>query len=85
MLKSETVNPEHVRGEMAKLNPREATETSLDSTNRDGQRLPQRRTTRKQWQQNASTIFTDVPRNPKEWARELMTENRKKCISKFTI
>ena len=46
MLKSETVNPEHVRGEMAKLNPSEATETSLDSTNRDGERLPERRTAR---------------------------------------
>ena len=80
MLKSETVNPEHVRGEMAKLNPSEATETSLDSTNRDGERLPQSRTTRKQWQQNAFTIFTGVPRNPKKW-----TENRKKCISRFSI
>ena len=39
MLKSETVNPEHVRGEMAKLNPSKATETSLDSTNKDGERI----------------------------------------------
>ena len=62
MLKSETVNPEHVRGELAKLYPSEATETSLDSTNRDGERLPQRRTTRKQWQRNA---FTGVPRSQK--------------------
>ena len=42
MLKSETVNPEQVRGEMAKLNPSKATETSLDSTNKDDER-PQRR------------------------------------------
>ena len=85
MLKSETVNPEHVRGEMAKQNPSEATETSLDSTNSDGERLPQRRTTRKQWQRNAFTNFTGVPRNPKELAKELMTRNRRKCISKFSI
>ena len=52
MLKSETVNPEHVRGKMAKLNPSKVTETSLDSTNRDDERLPQRRTARKQWQRN---------------------------------
>ena len=43
MLKSETVNPKHVRGEMAKLNPSKATETFLDSTNRDDERLPHRR------------------------------------------
>ena len=85
LLKSETVNPEHVRGEMAKLNPSEATEFSLDSTNRDGERLPQRRTARKQWQPSAFTNFTGVPRNPKELTRELMTGNRRKCISKFSI
>ena len=85
LLKSETVNPEHVRGEMAKLNSSEATETSLDSTNRDGERMPRRRATRKQWQRNAFTNFTGVPRNPRKLARELMTENRKKCISTFTI
>ena len=32
MLKSETVNPEHVRGEMRKMDPSKATETSLDHT-----------------------------------------------------
>ena len=85
MLKSETVNPEHVRGEMAKLNPSKATETSLDRTSRDGERLPQRRTARKQWQRNAFTNFTGVPRNPRKLARELMTGNRRKCISKLTI
>ena len=85
MLKSETVNPEHVRGEMAKLIPSKATETSLDRTNRDGERMPQRRTTRKQWQRNAFTNFTSVPRNPKELARELMTGNRKNYISKSRI
>ena len=85
MLKSETVNPEHVRGEMAKLNPSKATETSLDSTNRDDERLPQRRTARKQWQRNAFTNFTGVPRNPRKLARELMTGNRRKCISKLPI
>ena len=85
MLKNETVNPEHVRGEMAKLNPIEATETSLDSTNRDGERLPQRRTTRKQWQRNASTNITGVPRSPRKLARDLMTGDRRKCISKFPI
>ena len=78
MLKSETVNPEHVRGKLAKLNPSKATETSLDSTNRDGERMPQRCTTRRQWQRNAFTNFTSVPRNPKELARELMTRNRRK-------
>ena len=85
MLKSETVNPEHVRGEMAKLNPSKDTETSQDRTNRDGERMPQRSTTRKQWQRNALTNFTCVLRNPKELARELMTGNRRKCISKFSI
>ena len=83
MLKSETVNPEHVRGKMAKLNPSKVTETSLDSTNRDDERLPQRRTARKQWQRNAFTNFTGVPRNPRKLAGELMTGNRRKCNSKF--
>ena len=73
-LKSETINPQHV-------NPSKATETSLDRTNRDGER---RRTTGKQWQRNGFTNFTGVPRNPKELAREL-TGNRRKCISKFPI
>ena len=68
MLKSETVNPEHVRGKMAKLNPSKATETSLDSTNRGDERLRQRRTARKQWQRNAFTNFTGVPRNPRKLA-----------------
>ena len=49
MLKSETVNPEHVRAKLAKLNPSKATETSLDSTNRDDERFRQRRTATKQW------------------------------------
>ena len=78
MLKSKTVNPEHVRGKLAKLNPSKATETSLESTNRDGERMPQRCTTRRQWQRNAFTNFTSVPRNPKELATELMTGNRRK-------
>ena len=38
MQKSETGNPEHVRGEMGKLDPSKATETSLDRTDEDGQR-----------------------------------------------
>ena len=84
-LKSETVNPEHVRGEMGELDPSKATETSLDRTDEDGKLLPQRRTARKQWQQNAFTNFTGVPRNPRGLAREPMTENRKKYISKFPI
>ena len=62
MLKSETVNSEHVRGEMAKLNPSKTTETSLDSTNRDDER----RTARKQSQRNAFTNFTGVPRESKK-------------------
>ena len=81
MLRSETVNPEHVRGEMGKLDPSKATETSLDRTNGDGERLPQRRTARKQWQQNAFTNFTDAPRNPNELTGAPMTENSKKYIS----
>ena len=68
---------------MAKLDPSKATETSLDRTDEDGERLPQRCTARKQWQRNAFTNLTGVPRNPKELARELMTGNRRKCISKF--
>ena len=85
MQKSETLNPEHVRGEMGKLDPNKATETSMDRTNEDGERLPQRRTTRKQWQRNAFADFTGASRNPRELARELMTENRKKYISKSLI
>ena len=69
---SETVNPEHVHGEMGKLDPSKATDTSLDRTDEDGKRFPQRRTARKQWQQNAFTNLT-------------MTENRKKYISKSLI
>ena len=72
MLKSETGNPEHVRGEMGKLDPSKATETSLDRMNGDGERLPQRCTARKLWQPNAFTNFTGVPRNPRELAREPM-------------
>ena len=85
ILTSETVNPEHVRGEMGKLDPGKATETSLDRTNGDGERLPQRRTARKQWQRNAFTNFTGVPKNPRELTREPMTENRKKFLSKSQI
>ena len=78
------MNPEHVRGEMAKLTPSKATEISLDRTNKDGERMPQRRTTRKQWLRNAFTNFAGVPRNPKELAGELMTRNGWKSISKFS-
>ena len=85
MLKSETVNPEHVRGEVGKLNSSEATETSLDSTNGDGERLPQRRTARKQWQPNTFTNFTGAPRNPRELTGEPMAEDRKNYISKSPI
>ena len=83
--KSWTVNPEHVRGEMAKLDPSNAAETSLDRTDEDGERLPQRCTARKQWQQSAFTNLTGVPRNPRELTEEPMTENRKKYISKSLI
>ena len=85
MLKSETVNPEYVRGEMGKLDPGKATETSLDRTNGDGERMPQGRTTRKRWQPHAFTNITGVPKNPRELAREPMKENRKKYISKSLI
>ena len=85
MQKSEIVNPEHVRGEMGKLDPSKATETSLDRTNGDGERLPWRRTARKQWQQHAFTNFTGVPRNPRELTSEPMTENRKNYISRSLI
>ena len=68
MLKSETVNPEH--GERGNMDPGKATETSLDRTNGDGERLPQRRTARKQRQPNAFTNFTGVPKNPRELGRE---------------
>ena len=86
MLKSETVNPEHVRGEMGKLDPGKATETSLDRTNGDGERLPQGRTARKRWQPNALTNFTSVPRKSKRIGeREPMKEKKKKYISKSLI
>ena len=85
MENSETVNPEHVRGEMGKLDPSKATETSLDRTDEDGERLPQRRTARKQWQQDAFTNFTGVHRNPRELTGEPMTEDRKSYISKSPI
>ena len=76
MQKSETVNPEHVRGEMGKLDPSKVTEASLDCTDEDGERLRQRRTARKQWQQNAFTNLTGVPRNPRKLAGEPMTEKQ---------
>ena len=63
ILKSETMNPEHMRGERRKLDPSKATQTSLDRTSEDGERLPQRRTTRKQWQRNAFTNFTRTGRS----------------------
>ena len=40
---------------------------------------------RKQWQPNAFTNFTGVPRNLRELEREPMTENRKKYISESLI
>ena len=67
---------------MGKLDPSKAMETSLDLTDEDGERLPQRRTARRQRQPNAFTNFTCVSRNPRELTREPMTENRKKYISK---
>ena len=81
----ETVNPEDVGDEMAKLVPSKTTETSLDRTEEDGERFSQRRTTRKQWQQNAFANLTSVPRNPRELTGEPMTENRTKYISKSLI
>ena len=69
------MNPERVRGEMGKLDPSKATETSLDRTDEDGERLPQRRTARNQWQQDSFTNFTGVPRNPR-LTGEPMTEDR---------
>ena len=42
----ETVNLEDVGDEVAKLDPSKTTETSLDRTDEDGERLPQRRTAR---------------------------------------
>ena len=48
---SETVNPKDVGDEMAKLDLSKTTETSPGRTDEDGERLPQRRTARKQWQQ----------------------------------
>ena len=68
-----------------KLDPGKATETALDRTNGDGERLPQRRTARKQRQPNAFTNFTVVPSSPRELAREPTTENRKKYTSKSLI
>ena len=62
MQKSETVNPEHVRGDVGKLDPSEATETSLDRTDEDGERLPQSRTARKQWQETHSQTSQVCPR-----------------------
>ena len=85
MMQSETVNSEHVRGEMGKLDPGKATETSLNRTDGDGERLPQRSTAKKQWQPNAFTNFPGVVRNPRELAREPMTENKKNYISKSLI
>ena len=43
MQTSETVNPEDVSDEMAKLDPSKTMETSLDRTDEDGERLSQRR------------------------------------------
>ena len=79
------MNPEHLRGEMGKLDPSKATETSLYRTDEAGERLPQRRTARKRWQQNGVTYLTGVPRDPRELTREPMTENSKKYISKSLI
>ena len=73
--KSWTVNPEHVRGEMAKLDPSNAAETSLDCTDEDTERLPQRCTVRKQWQQSAFTNLTGVPRNPRELTEEPISKS----------
>ena len=60
--------------------PSKTTETSLDRTDEDGERLPQRRTTRKQWQENAFTnlteVLTEVPRNPIELTGEPVTERQ---------
>ena len=74
-----------MRGEMGKFDPSKATETSLDRTDEDGEPLLQRRTTTKHWQQKAVTNLTGLPRNPRELTGELMTESKKKYISKSFI
>ena len=67
---------------MGKLDPSKVTETSLDRPDEGGERLSQRRTARKHWQQNAFKNSTVVPRNPRELTGEPMTEDRKNYISK---
>ena len=78
MQKSETVNPGHVRGEMAKLDLSKIMETSLDCTDEDGKRLPQRRNGEK-------TMVAKRSHKPHRCAQEskridgrTVTENRKK-------
>ena len=84
MLKSGAVNPEHVRGEMEKLNPSKATETSLDSTSRDDERLPQRRTGERTMAAKCIHRLHRCAQGIQEGSRgEPMTGNSRKCISKF--
>ena len=59
------VDPWTVCGEMAKLDPGRATGTSLDRTDENGERPPQRCTTSEQWQREVITNLTSVPRNPR--------------------
>ena len=59
------VDPATVCGDMAKLDPSKATGTSLDGTDANGQRPPQRCTTSEQWQRDVITNLTSVPRNPR--------------------
>ena len=72
-------------GKVAKLDPGRATGTSLDRTDANGERPPQRCTTSQQWHRGVFTNPTGVPRNLRKLSGKPMTGHRKKYTSKFPI
>ena len=78
MLKSETVNPEHVRGEMAKLNPSEPLKLPWIARTGITSALPQRGARRENNDRCAQE-------SKKICEGAVMTGNRRKCISKFPM
>ena len=77
MQKSETVNPGHLRGEMAKLDLSKIMETSLDCTDEDGKRLSQRRNGEKTMAAKRSHKPHRCAQESKRIDGRTVTENRK--------
>ena len=80
MMKSETVNPKHERGERKAGS--EQGHGNFPGPRGRGRRMvvSEAHGEKTNVRRNAFTNFTGVPRNPRKLARELMAGNREKCI-----